>query len=85
MDAGIGVFCNGLPNETDAVDNTDLSVKRKRENNTWIDKESVPSELWGYTHYPTQMNYLNKYDIETCMMNGRLHTAWGDFGSLRNL
>ena len=85
MDSTIGVYFNGHPNEVDQQDKIELSAGRKRESNTYIDIESLPSEMWGYTHFPIQVNYLNKYIQELCMMNGKFHKMWGDFGSLRNI
>jgi len=83
--AYIGVYFNGHPNEVDQRDKIELSAQRKRESNTYVDIESLPSEMWGYTHFPIQVNYLNKYEQELCMMNGKFHKMWGDFGSLRNI
>ncbi|MDR0494814.1 MAG: beta-galactosidase trimerization domain-containing protein [Treponema sp.] len=84
LDAGLDVFFNGLPNEVDLADDEALSARNKRLYNTYVDLESLPSELWGYTHFSLQVNYLNKYPQELAMMNGKFHKAWGDFGSLRN-
>ena len=85
IDPEVGIYFNGSPGEADQVNIPELSTKRKREYNSYVDIESLPSDLWGYTHFPVQVNYLNKYDQELTMMNGKFHTAWGDFGSLRNL
>lgn len=79
------VYFNGHPAEMDLIDDYQYSTKRKRENNTFIDIESLPSDKWGYTHFPQLVNYVNKYEQEITMMNGKFHKAWGDFGSLRNL
>lgn len=79
------VYFNGHPAEMDLVDDKEASTLNKRRNMTFIDIESLPSDLWGYTHFPIYANYLNKYEQEITMMNGKFHKAWGDFGSLRNL
>ena len=85
MDSEIGIYFNGHPNEMDQFDKEDLSAKRKRDYNSYVDMESLPSNLWGYTHFVVDVNYLNKYNQELTMMNGKFHYAWGDFGSLRNV
>lgn len=85
MDKDAEVYFNGNPSEFDLIDNRELSSARKREAMTCIDIESLPSEVWGYTHFPINVNYLNRYDQALTMMNGKFHKAWGDFGSLRNL
>ncbi|MFW6288139.1 MAG: alpha-amylase family protein, partial [bacterium] len=62
------------------------SIDQKLEFLTHIEIESLPSELWGYDHFPFLVNYYNGYNYqkEIIGMNGKFHTAWGDFGSLRN-
>ena len=85
MGPELGIYFNGHPNEMDQADDFGLSARRKRIYNSYIDMESLPSELWGYTHFAVEVNYLNKYDQELTMMNGKFHKAWGDFGSLRNM
>jgi len=84
MDPALGVFFNGHPEEMDQADDESLTARRKREVNSYIDMESLPSDLWGYSHFAVGVNYLNKYEQELTMMNGKFHMAWGDFGSLRN-
>lgn len=79
-----GVYYNGHPSEFDLVDDVKLSSLQKRMNMDYIDIESLPSEHWGYAHFPIDVNYVNKYDQEITMMNGKFHNSWGDFGSLRN-
>lgn len=84
LDSNLGVYCNSHPYEMDLNDDLDLSCKKKRTFYSYIDIESLPSGAWGYTHFPIVANYLNKYDQELTMMNGKFLTAWGDFNSLRN-
>ena len=52
---------------------------------THIEIESLPSETWGYNHFPLYVNYHNRKKAEIIGMNGKFHNVWGDFGSLRNL
>lgn len=87
LDPGIGVFFNGFAYEMDLGDEPALSAARKRESVTFLDVESLPSDDWGYTHFPVVANSLDTAGRSTVltMMNGKFHTAWGDFGSLRNL
>ena len=85
MDDAIEVYFNGSPGEVDDAGDERLSARQKRKYNSFIDIESLPSDAWGYSHFPMQVNFLNKYEKELTMMNGKFHKAWGDFGSLRNM
>jgi hypothetical protein len=85
IDKNIDIYFNGCPAEFDQQDNLVLSTARRRECNDFIDIESLPSELWGYTHFPILVNYSNRFDKPVTMMNGKFHKTWGDFGTLRNL
>jgi len=51
---------------------------------THVEIESLPSDLWGYNHFPLFVNYHNRDNSELIGMNGKFHMAWGDLGSLRN-
>jgi len=52
---------------------------------THFEIESLPgSPHWGYDHFPTFVRYLQTLGKELLGMTGRFHTAWGDFGGLRN-
>ena len=84
LDPKLEIYFNGCPAEFDMQDILSLSTARRRECNDFIDIESLPSEVWGYTHFPVLVNYSNKYDKPITMMNGKFHKTWGDFGSLRN-
>lgn len=84
IDENLEVYFNSLPYEIDLADEFELSSYKKREYFDFIDIESLPSETWGYSHFPMAVNYLNKYEKEVTMMNGKFHMAWGDFGSMRN-
>jgi hypothetical protein len=84
IDADLAVYFNGHPAEYDLIDNEQYSSLQKRENMTFVDIESLPSDAWGYAHFPMLVNYVNKFDQELAMMNGKFHKSWGDFGSLRN-
>ena len=78
------VYFNSWPYRLDDGEDTAASSAEKRKYFDFIDIESLPSDQWGYSHFPVAVNYLNKYDTPLCMMNGKFHTAWGDFGSLRH-
>lgn len=79
------VYFNGYSYGMDLKDDKEISNTQKLKYNTFMDIESLPSAEWGYTHFPVAVNYLNKYPHnEITMMNGKFHTSWGDFGSLRN-
>lgn len=84
IDPGLMAYFNGFPYEPDQRDDAGLSTSLKRDSMSFVDIESLPSDSWGYAHFPVNVNYLNKYGQELAMMNGKFHLAWGDFGSLRN-
>jgi len=81
----IRAYFNGFPAVPDLADEAEYSTARKRECMDCIDIESLPSDAWGYTHFPICANHINYKDKPIRMMNGKFHFAWGDFGSLRNL
>lgn len=84
LDNDLEIYFNSLPYRLDDGEDMEASSAEKRKYFDFIDIESLPSEQWGYTHFSVAVNYLNKYDTDICMMNGKFHTAWGDFGSIRN-
>lgn len=84
INKNLDVYFNGHSYAMDLKDEPEISNTQKQSFNTFMDIESLPSIEWGYTHFPIAVNYMNKYNIDITMMNGKFHTAWGDFGSLRN-
>ncbi|KPK61825.1 MAG: hypothetical protein AMK73_07590 [Planctomycetes bacterium SM23_32] len=46
--------------------------------------ESLPSGFWGYDHFPFQACYYGHKGLDIYSHTGRFHTAWGDFGGLKN-
>ncbi len=84
MDPDVGLYYNSHPYELDMAADPTLSSAAKRQFYSYIDIESIPSDIWGYVHFPVAANYLNHRDQPLTMMNGKFHLAWGDFGSLRN-
>jgi len=84
LDPELHVYFNGYPYAMDLGDDPELANANKRPFVTFMDIESIPSTEWGYSHYPIAAHYVNKYDKDLTMMNGKFHLAWGDFGSLRN-
>lgn len=85
LNPSLMAYFNGFAYEADLQDDEALSSLNKRKAISFVDIESLPSDAWGYTHFPVNVNYLNKYDQELTMMNGKFHLSWGDFGSLRNV
>lgn len=77
------VFFNGDLAPDNGYD-TEISIKARLKYLTHIEIESLPSEIWGYNHFPLYVNYHNRENAEIIGMNGKFHNAWGDFGSLRN-
>ncbi len=51
---------------------------------THLEIESLPGGRWGYDHFPLYVRYFQTFDRELIGQTGRFHTAWGDFGGLRN-
>lgn len=84
LDNDLEIYFNSFPYELDDGEDQECSSVEKRKYFDFLDIESLPSDQWGYTHFPVAANYLNKYEKEICMMNGKFHTAWGDFGSIRH-
>ncbi len=85
LDSNIEIYFNSHPYELDNASDLEISTVTKRKYFSFIDIESLPSDVWGYNHFPIASNYVSKYDLEHTMMNGKFHFAWGDFGSIRNL
>jgi len=83
FDRDLQVYFNG-PSKIDLMDDVEISNVVKQQYNSFLDIESLPSAEWGYTHFPISVNFVNKYEKEITMMNGKFHTSWGDFGTLRN-
>jgi hypothetical protein len=80
---GVAVFFNTKLHPDGAYDEG-FAIKNKLKYLTNIEIESLPSEKWGYNHFPLYVSYLGRGSSRCVGMNGRFHTAWGDFGSLRN-
>jgi hypothetical protein len=54
------------------------------DNFTHLEIESLPGGFWGYDHFPMYVRYFQTFPRALLAMTGRFHTAWGDFGGLRN-
>ncbi len=78
------VFFNGDLAPDNGYDR-EISMNERGKYLTHIEIESLPSETWGYNHFPLYVNYHNRKNAEIIGMNGKFHNVWGDFGSLRNL
>lgn len=84
LDQNLEIYFNSQPYELDNGEDERCSSVTKRKYFDFLDIESLPSDEWGYSHFPVAVNYLNHRPEEICMMNGKFHMAWGDFGSLRH-
>ena len=60
------------------------NLRRELDAFTHLELESLPSGQWGYDHFPTTIRYARTLGKETLGMNGKFHTAWGDFHSFKN-
>ena len=57
--------------------------RRTAKSYTQFELESLPSGGWGYYHFPIVARYAR--NLKECIgMNGKFHTAWGDFHSFKN-
>jgi hypothetical protein len=77
------VFFNGHW-RPDGGHEKEYTIEERSRLQTHVEIESLPSEIWGYNHFPLYVNFHNRHNGEIVGMNGKFHTAWGDFGSLRN-
>jgi len=77
------VFYNGMWRPDGGYDPA-YSITERKKLQSHVEIESLPSEVWGYNHFPVFVNYHNRHNEELVGMNGKFHTAWGDFGSIRN-
>ncbi len=62
----------------------DLGNRPELDDFTHLEIESLPGGFWGYSHFPLYVRYFQTYNRPLIGMTGRFHTAWGDFGGLRN-
>lgn len=85
MDPALELYFNSHPYQLDNNKDPEISTVEKRNYFSFLDIESLPSEEWGYAHFPVAVNYISHFDQEYTMMNGKFHGSWGDFGSLRNI
>jgi hypothetical protein len=59
-------------------------MRRELDDFTHLEIESLPGGFWGYDHFPMFVRYFQTFPRQLVAMTGRFHTAWGDFGGLRN-
>jgi len=77
------IYFNSMPYDFDMANDPDISTSASYKYFSFFDIESLPSDYWGYSHFPISAAYLGTQGKEITMMNGKFHSAWGDFGSLR--
>jgi hypothetical protein len=46
--------------------------------------ESLPSGLWGYSHFTNTIRFARTTGKECLAQTGKFHTMWGDFHSFKN-
>jgi hypothetical protein len=49
-----------------------------------IDIEALPTAMWGYLYYPTNVRYARTFGVSVCGMTGRFQRSWADFGGLKH-
>ena len=59
-------------------------TKESRDAYTHFELESLPSDGWGYLHFPVAARYAKTLGKDCMGMTGKFHTGWGDFHSLKN-
>jgi len=62
----------------------DTGIRDSLEAYTHLEVESLPSGVWGYTHFPLAARYARTLGTKYIGMTGKFHTSWGDFHSLKN-
>jgi hypothetical protein len=62
----------------------EMGNRPEMDNFTHLEIESLPGGFWGYDHFPMYVRYFQTFDRDLVAQTGRFHTAWGDFGGLRN-
>ena len=61
-----------------------MGMRASLKNLTHLEIESLPSGMWGYSHFPFYVRYCRTLGKEVLGMTGRFHKSWADFGSLKN-
>ena len=59
IDVNSELFFNSTTVDYDLADNKELSNQRKGDYLTYLDIESLPTEIWSYSHFPICINYWN--------------------------
>ena len=59
-------------------------TKDSADSYTHFELESLPSDGWGYLHFPVAARYGRTLGKDCLGMTGKFHTGWGDFHSLKN-
>jgi hypothetical protein len=49
-----------------------------------IDIEALPTGMWGYLYFPTDVRYARGFGVSVCGQTGRFHGSWADFGGLKH-
>ncbi len=49
-----------------------------------IDIEALPTAMWGYLYFPTNVRYARTLGVPVCGMTGRFQNSWADFGGLKH-
>lgn len=53
-------------------------------NNTHLEIESLPTDGWGYMHFPITSRYARTLDKDYLAMTGKFSETWGHFNSYKN-
>lgn len=51
--------------------------------NSHLELESLPTDIYGYDHFPLSARYAATTGLEFLGMTGKFHTKWGEFGGFK--
>ena len=76
LDEDLEVYFNSTPYGLDDATDIKISTTEKRKYFSFIDVESLPGDQWGYTHFPIAADYMDKYNLNLTMMNGKFRKCF---------
>lgn len=55
----------------------------QRRYNSHLELESLPTDIYGYDHFPLSARYAITTGLDFLGMTGKFHTKWGEFGGFK--
>jgi hypothetical protein len=74
------VFYNSI---FDVVIDGKQGARRRHQQMTHFEVESLPSGFWGYYHFPRAARSARRWGQNWLGMTGRFQRMWGDFGGIK--